>query len=306
VKEKVEPKLQRKSGSNLPHSRLTPSNPPTTPIGKSLRARGCYTIPIVQQPQMLAGVVPIRSGASGLAKEQHSLRNSPLIAPAPISAATRTKPCIGTTAPAVPLDVAGTCATLSAVSPQYYFYGNNAPASTTWSTCTTIRASGSIVGSGFFASSDRRLKTDITDLKIDETALKFITESRPVHFKWKDSGIPNYGFIAQDLIKMGLPELVTALPDKDNKLLVRTVDQDGSVSVAGMKMSVNYNELTALLTQSVKYIYAQVEKLVSQVKDLVTNDLAKDRRIQSLEIENAAIKTFLCTQNPTAVFCKKE
>ena len=78
----------------MPQTRFTPSNLPTTPVVQSLRARRCHTIPIVQQPQMPAGVVPIRSGTSGRAKDQKSLRNSFFGRPATIAAATRTKPCI--------------------------------------------------------------------------------------------------------------------------------------------------------------------------------------------------------------------
>ena len=56
---------------------------------------------------MPAGVVPIRSGASGLAKDQQSLRNSLFRIAAAISAATRTKPRIGTAAPDNLLSVNG-------------------------------------------------------------------------------------------------------------------------------------------------------------------------------------------------------
>jgi F420-dependent methylenetetrahydromethanopterin dehydrogenase len=53
--------------------------------------------------------------------------------------------------------------------------------------------------------SDRRLKTNISD--IPEDALRLLMRLRPTQYRWKSTGRPDVGFIAQELRQI-LPGLV--------------------------------------------------------------------------------------------------
>lgn len=84
-----------------------------------------------------------------------------------------------------------------------------------------MRASGSVIADATTLTSDRRLKSNITDLKLD--AIATIKQLRGVEYDKKDSiqstqkGQHEYGFIAQEVQKI-LPLLVTAGNDKDQLL----------------------------------------------------------------------------------------
>ncbi len=65
----------------------------------------------------------------------------------------------------------------------------------------------------FFASSDRRLKKDITDL---DGALDKIMAMRPVSYKWKADNSDAVGFIAQELVEV-LPRVVVPTDDGEGE-----------------------------------------------------------------------------------------
>lgn len=81
--------------------------------------------------------------------------------------------------------------------------------------------------------SDERLKDNIKEIKQEE-CLKTINHLKPVHFNFKDSNRVNFGFIAQDVVRI-VPEIVNYIdkfiPDyynfiscKDNVLTLETED----------------------------------------------------------------------------------
>jgi hypothetical protein len=218
---------------------------------------------------------------------------------------------IGTSGPVAPLDVEAT----SPVTFSNYEYFNSSTYGHSGGSPTfpvSIKTSGVVlVGLEVDVTSDRRMKENI--VKIDtKKALKFIENSKPVFFKWKNQDRSNYGFIAQDLLKLGFDPLVAITPDEKMK---RTVDPDGFVSPEGAKFSVNYEEIPALLTTALKNIYHRVLKLESwhvdqRIRSLEADNLklkkenilikenatAKDRRIRLLE-------SYLCSKDPGAAFC---
>jgi hypothetical protein len=189
---------------------------------------------------------------------------------------------IGTTSPSVPLHVGITATYTIPAYGALTSAGASGPFGST-SAAVSILASGRVVAQEVDATSDRRMKEEIQNVELDQ-ALNFLEKSRPVHFKWKNNGGNyNYGFIAQELDKLGYHEVVNIAPDKN---MQKTIDDDGYVSPDGFKFSVNYNQLTSLLTKAMQYIYAQVKSLNAHADQ-------QDREIASLKEENAQLKARL-------------
>lgn len=141
-------------------------------------------------------------------------------------------------------------------------------AAPTWAT-PTIDGSGNLTATGFFYSSDRRLKHDIRDIKGLETILAL----HGVSFKWNKSGDPEVGLIAQE-VEAVLPELVHTDPK------------------TGMK-AVKYGNLVAPLIESVKDLYGMCEATAKEMARVVSSvnrheDEIKtlQERVKSLEEDN--------------------
>lgn len=201
---------------------------------------------------------------------------------------------IGTTSPSAPLHVAATSSQTVSGLFGYYLQGTYGINGATTTSSVSIIAAGSIVSSsgGFLATSDQRLKEDIQDIS-EEKMLTFLNKSRPVYFKWKDSKDNEYGFIAQDLIRLGLSEMINPIPDETNKHLVENIENDGFINPEGVKFTVNYNQLIALTTQAIKYVYNQHDQLVERVNSHDITLKETDKEIQALKKENSDIKTRL-------------
>lgn len=122
---------------------------------------------------------------------------------------------------------------------------------------------GSVRAVGFYYSSDRRLKKDIHPLLNPVEKIKAL---EGVSFKWKKTGIPTMGFIAQDVEKV-IPEVV-----KTDK-------------VSSYK-SVEYGNIVALIVEGLKHFMRDVESKFSQV----------DRNISSIQEENIVMKKQLQIQ----------
>ena len=108
-------------------------------------------------------------------------------------------------------------------------------------TSVALNVAGSITATGTItASSDERLKKEILPIR---NALEKVKKMQGVHFFYKtdeDNESPQYGFVAQDLLKVA-PELV-----KKNT--------DGYYAVA-------YGNTTALLVEAIKTQQKQIEEL---------------------------------------------
>lgn len=107
-------------------------------------------------------------------------------------------------------------------------------------TITNIRGTSSNItgvstAQDFDALSDINFKTDI--LTIDGSLNK-VDKLRGVRFNWKESGLPSYGVIAQELEQV-LPELVHGNNPK----------------------TVNYNGIIAVLIESIKELKEEIEEL---------------------------------------------
>jgi hypothetical protein len=176
---------------------------------------------------------------------------------------------IGTLSPSYPLDVGTSTATttLNYKLGQFEESTQN-PCSSPPCSITggiSIYSTYVVYAQEFDATSDRRLKENISDVTGRE-ALKFIRGAHPTHFRWKDSKLPQYGFIAQDMIRLGFTDQVVPVQDPSNPFLKATRDTDGLISPEGIKLTLNYSEFSALLTQGAKIVLSQLEELEEKFK----------------------------------------
>jgi len=98
-----------------------------------------------------------------------------------------------------------------------------------------INSSGIVTATDFDALSDQNYKENVTTVN---NALLKVEQLRGVKFDWKESGLPSYGVIAQELEQV-LPELVHGNDPK----------------------TVNYNGIIGVLIEAIKELKAEVEEL---------------------------------------------
>jgi hypothetical protein len=120
--------------------------------------------------------------------------------------------------------------------PYYIYFSNEA-----LSPCASIRADSS-EGAAYTNHSDARSKTDVEDFK---GGLEKISAMQPRRFKWKKTGKPSCGFIAQELQPI-FPEAVFGKPDDDH---------------ATNPMGVSFERIVIPLVAAVKELIARVEAL---------------------------------------------
>tara|TARA_R110002020_G_scaffold16456_4_gene58092 strand:- start:918 stop:1604 length:687 start_codon:yes stop_codon:yes gene_type:complete len=98
-----------------------------------------------------------------------------------------------------------------------------------------IDAVGVVTATTFNSTSDIKLKNNVTTVV---NALEVINQLRGVRFDWKESGVGDYGVIAQELEEI-LPELVSQ----------------------GDPKTVNYNGIIGVLIESIKELSEKVKSL---------------------------------------------
>jgi len=92
-----------------------------------------------------------------------------------------------------------------------------------------------MTASSFYASSDEKLKTEINQISSQTP------EPSVFAFKWKDTSLKSYGFIAQELESQGLSSLVS-VSEEDN---MKHVDYNATLSLAVGKLQEKVRELEA-------------------------------------------------------------
>ena len=100
---------------------------------------------------------------------------------------------------------------------------------------TQASFSGVVTATDFNSLSDIKYKENVNTVN---NALLKVEQLRGVKFDWKESGLPSYGIIAQELEEV-LPELVHGNDPK----------------------TVNYNGIIGVLIEAIKELKAEVEEL---------------------------------------------
>jgi len=100
-----------------------------------------------------------------------------------------------------------------------------------------INVTGVVTATDFNSLSDANYKENVATV---DSALTKVDQLRGVKFDWKESGLPSYGVIAQELQEV-LPELVHGNDPK----------------------TVNYNGIVGVLIEAIKELKAEVEELKS-------------------------------------------
>ncbi|DBA02161.1 TPA: hypothetical protein N0F65_004796 [Lagenidium giganteum] len=163
---------------------------------------------------------------------------------------------IGTSTPNTPLDVRGTQSrTFAAPSANY---GQLGTTSTTFSigpvsvgVCATFADSVLLTAGSYYTTSDRRLKTNITELP-DTT--DFVRNVSPVAFDYKSGSDRRcIGYIAQDVARTSI-ELINFM---DNETL--KVEGDGDIE--GVQLSVDYTKICCLLHKAMQSILQRLDAL---------------------------------------------
>ena len=138
----------------------------------------------------------------------------------------------------------------------------------------SLRADGRILVTGEVEiTSDRRLKKDIVALT-PELCKSFILTTTPVRFNWKsDDAIPDYGYIAQDVLKAGFNDLVTVVPHPD---MEGSVDDDGFINPAGAKYVFSPGKIIPMVALNQRQLFE-----ANDAKDVEIADLKE--RLSTLE-----------------------
>jgi hypothetical protein len=172
---------------------------------------------------------------------------------------------VGTTSSTAKLTVNGYVAF---TGQSYAYYAQLAGAATTGYVASgsgnwSIWCSDRVSATEFNARSDARLKKDVTNIPISD-AVNFVKNVPAVHYKWKNSSEDGhkFGFLAQDVVKAGFPNLVGQYPNDELKL---ETDVDGFTSPAGIMLTVNYDQIIPLLSTAIKELSAKNDALEARL-----------------------------------------
>lgn len=119
--------------------------------------------------------------------------------------------------------------------------------------CNNMTVSGSVTAEEYFQTSDKRLKEDIQVIP-DGQALSLVMGLKPVHYRYKGSGIKAMGFIAQEVNELQ-DKLGTDLP-------MTELGEDGYYGI-------NYSGYTALIAGAIKAQQKQLEELERKLEEEV-------------------------------------
>jgi hypothetical protein len=123
--------------------------------------------------------------------------------------------------------------------------------------------SGNVAAQGFFYTSDRRAKTNITPLAESGSVLQRLDSLHGVYFDWKNSGEKSIGVIAQDVAR-DFPELVDRRDDQH-----WTVNYGGLVAVELEAMK-ELRELVLASKNQIDALKQQNELLKAEISSLRT------------------------------------
>lgn len=126
---------------------------------------------------------------------------------------------------------------------------------------TEVLNTGTVIAQAYLYKSDERLKTDFQSIP----GLELINQLRGVSFKWKSSGQPALGVLAQEIEKV-IPSAVKIDPN------------------SGLKL-VDYSQVTAPLIQAVKQLSQENEKLRARLDQFNRELEALENKVDLVEIK---------------------
>lgn len=123
--------------------------------------------------------------------------------------------------------------------------------STPWTAPVSVLASNAYQGTGYFTTSDERIKRDIKDIGPGE-ALRWVMAARPRRW-WYASGLPGAGYVAQEEIERGRGDSIRFQPDEG--------DQFAAGTYAGYQLTKDYNYDLAFMTAVLQQLVLKCEAL---------------------------------------------
>ncbi|DAZ97453.1 TPA: hypothetical protein N0F65_009904 [Lagenidium giganteum] len=169
---------------------------------------------------------------------------------------------IGTTSPSAPLSVSGTASnTFNAGGAQYALggtrcYGTSLLGPVTVSVSATF--GGPIQCSSIYCTSDRRTKENIVKLNDDYCDRLYEADVYQYNYKGSDDTIPNIGFIAQDLHRLGYISLLTLT---ENQNLKKESDDDIDL----VQMNIDYSKVSVINATMIKKLMKRIEALEAKL-----------------------------------------
>jgi len=125
-------------------------------------------------------------------------------------------------------------------------YGSTAVGVNCKDLLTSLSCYYAIVGKGFMSNSDRRIKRDIINI---DNGLTIINKLQPRNFNIIETAENQFGFIAQEVNEV-----------------------EGEIFINGTKvndfMNIDYNQIVALNTQSIKELYKMIIDLQLKIRIL--------------------------------------
>lgn len=125
-------------------------------------------------------------------------------------------------------------------------------------------------------SSSLRYKSNVTTFL---GGLNVVTRLRPIRFTWKEGGVQDVGFGAEEVNEI--------------EPLLTTRNKQGEIE------GVKYGQLTTVLVNAVKEQQSQIETQQTQIQN-------QDRRIEELQRQIAGLTVSICQSNPQAEVCKRK
>jgi hypothetical protein len=130
-------------------------------------------------------------------------------------------------------------------------------------------------------SSSLRYKTNVVPFSF---GLSLVRRLRPIQFVWKDDGVKDLGFAAEEVA--AVEPLLVIYNDKGD--------------VEGVK----YDRISAVLVNAVKEQQTQIETQQRRLKEQQTQIETQQRQIKQQQSLLDGLKKLLCFQSPTADVCQ--
>ncbi|ETI56092.1 hypothetical protein F443_01301 [Phytophthora nicotianae P1569] len=173
---------------------------------------------------------------------------------------------IGTGSHSATLDVSGTVSNTFNVGGS--LYSQTTSTASTFSQLGPVTVSVSAMFSGpiqcssIYCTSDRRAKENIKQLDESYCENFFKADVFTYNCIGSEETIPNIGFIAQDLNRLGYMNLLTLTPNENMK-------KENDDDIEGAQMNIDYNKITVINFMMIKKLKKRIEELEAKMGQLI-------------------------------------